>query len=51
MSRLLPVFRIGEIPNYLVTEVWAGRQKNEGREKLLVLQGAEEIVIYSAKVN
>jgi hypothetical protein len=35
----------------LTTSLWAERQKKEGREKLVSVTGAEEIVIYSAKVN
>jgi hypothetical protein len=31
--------------------LWAGRQKKGGREKLVRVTRAEEIVIYSAKVN
>jgi hypothetical protein len=35
----------------LTLPLWAGRQKKGGREKLVRVTRAEEIVIYSAKVN
>jgi hypothetical protein len=37
--------------NFSARSLWAGRQKKGGREKLVRVTRAEEIVIYSAKVN
>jgi hypothetical protein len=34
-----------------VTSLWARMEKKEGKEKLVRVTRAEEIVIYSAKVN